>query len=392
MTIKITKARLQHVSDLVEHALDGDYKAQGEIKDEIRRATGGTGIEVEESHSTSDFPAALQVITNFAFLGQYQQIQPLYPSYTTQYNVNDLRPTAFYSLLFDYSNLPAQNGGSTTNKNMPGGLPRVPELTEYPTFSFSATNSSFAVAKYGARVNFSFEMLLNDQWNALETLPTQLAQLARNQEDIVATEVLASATGPDAVTFNNTNQNIITTANGFASNNPVLSIDALVNAQAVIRAKKLAGNPVIVPSFTLMVPPALEALARRLLNISDLTVTDPTNGVYTTPNPIADVNLIVNPWLPVVDQSASVNTTWYLIPTGGTNGIRPAIVFSKIRGRETPELRISGSTGSYIGGGAVAPTEGSFLNDDIEYRVRHFSGAASIGVESMAVSKGTAAP
>lgn len=391
MTVRITKQRLQHVSELVEHALDGDYKAQGEIKDEIRRGIGSNGIEIEESHSTSDFPAALQVITNFAFLGQYQQIAPLYTSWTRQYNVNDLRPTAFYSLAFDLSNLPAQNGGAVTNKNMPGGLPRVPELTEYPTISFVASNSSFGVAKYGARVNFSFEMLLNDQWGVLETLPTELAQLARNQEDIVATEVIASATGPDATFFNNTNQNIIATVNGFATNNPTLSIDSLVNAQAIIRAKKFNGMPVIVPSFTLMVPPALEALARRLLNISDLTVTDPTNGVYTVPNPISDVNLIVNPWLPVVDTSGTANTTWYLLPTGSA-GIRPAVVFSKIRGRETPELRISGSTGAYVGGGAIDPTEGSFLNDDIEYRVRHFSGAAGIAFETSAVSKGTNAP
>jgi len=90
-----------------------------------------------------------------------------------------------------------------------------------------------------------------------------------------------------------------------------------------------------------------------------------------------------------VDKSANANTTWYLLPTGCA-GIRPAVVFSKIRGRETPELRISNATGDYLGGGAVPGREGSFLNDDIEFRVRHFVGAAGIAFETAAVSNGSA--
>ncbi len=108
-------------------------------------------------------------------------------------------------------------------------------------------------------------------------------------------------------------------------------------------------------------------------------------------NPISGLNVIVNPWLGLVDKSANVNTTWYLIPTGSA-GIRPAVVFSKIRGRETPELRIANQAGTYLGGGQVPEREGSFLNDDIQFRVRHFVGAAGIAFETAAVSKGTGAP
>lgn len=381
---RVSDERLKHVTELVEHALDGDYKAQGEIKAEIRAS------DAEESHSTSDFPAALQSITTFAFLEQYSQIESVWTQYARPYNVNNLRPQAFYSLLPDYSNLPDTNGGEDTIKVSPGGLPRVPELTEFAPISFSASSSSFGVAKYGARVNFSFEMLLNDEWGVLESLPNQLATLAKNQEDIVATEALANIAGPDPIFFNNANRNIITTANGFAANNPVLSVDALVNAMATIRGRQFNGNPVTVARFALMVPPALEAVARRLLSVSTFRITDPVNGVYDIPNPITDVTLIVNPWLSVIDRSANVNTTWYILPVASA-GIRPAVVFSKIRGRETPELRISAATGNYLGGGEVPGREGSFLNDDIEFRVRHFVGAAGIAFETAAVSKGTAA-
>lgn len=379
----ITQERYDYVANLIESALEGKGSAQGAIKDEIR------SINLEESHSTSDFPAVLRSITEAAFLDQYSQIESVYPQYTREYNVNNLRPQAFYSLAFDLSNLPDTNGGDPTTKDWPGGLPRVPELTEYAPFSFSASTTSFGVAKYGARVNFSFEMLLNDEWGVLETLPTQLAQLARNQEDIVATETLASPTGPNATFFNNTNGNIFATANGYTSNNPALTIDALEEAMSHIRSRTFNGNPVTVASFSLMVPPALEAEARRLLGITAFEYNDPNNGIYTVANPVSGINLIVNPWIPVVDKSATVNTTWYVLPTGSA-GVRPAVVFSKIRGRETPELRISAATGNYLGGGEVPGREGSFVNDDIEFRVRHFMGAAGIAFETAVVSKGNA--
>lgn len=381
----ITQARLDHVAKLIDGALDGNFEAQGAIKSEVRRA-----MTIEESHSTSDFPSVFRSITAAAFMGDYAQIQPVYTQYTRQYNVNNLRPQAFYSLAFDNSNLPEENGGYDTTKDAPGGLPRIPELTEFPTISFAASETSFGVAKYGARVNFSFEMLLNDEWGVLETLPTQLAQLARNQEDIVATEVIASETGPNATFFNNTNGNIFNTTNGYSAVNPELSVDAIVEAMAHIRSRTFNGNPVVVSNFTLMVPPALEAEARRLLGVQSFLIEDAVNGTYNVANPISGVNLIVNPWLAVVDKSANVNTTWYMFPTG-SQGVRPAFVFSKIRGRETPELRIANATGNYLGGGEVPGREGSFLNDDIEFRVRHFVGAAGIAYETAVVSNGSKA-
>lgn len=379
----LTQERLDHVAKLIDGAIAGNYTAQGAIKQEIRSA-----MSIEESHSTSDFPSALRSITAAAFLGEYDQIASVYPQYTRPYNVNNLRPQAFYSLAVDRSNLPDVSGGEATIKDAPGGIPRIPELTEFPTISFSASETSFGVAKYGARVQFSFEMLLNDEWGVLESLPNQLAQLARNQEDIVATEVLAAAAGPNSVFFNATNANRFVVADGYSEANPALDIDAIVEAAAHIRSRTFNGNPVVVQRFALMVPPALEAEARRLLGVTAFQIDDPVNGVYTYANPISDIALIVNPWLPVIDKSANVNTTWYLLPAASA-GVRPAVVFSKIRGRENPELRIASATGNYLDGGMVPGREGSFLNDDIEFRVRHFVGAAGIAFETAVVSLGT---
>jgi hypothetical protein len=387
--MRITKERLDSVAKMIDGALSGDPKAQGSIKSEIRKSQ---TQDIQEDMSTSDFPTALKAITTVAFLSQYQQIDSIWDQYARPYNVNNLRPQAFYSLIPDFSNLPATAGGVSTVLQVPGGVPRVPELTEFPSISFSASASSFGVAKYGARVNFSFEMLLNDEWNVLESLPNELAQLAKNQEDIVATEALASPSGPNTLFFNNGNLNLVNTTNGFATNNPALTYDAVVDATNVIRQRKYNGNPVIVKQFALMVPPALAVTAQRMLQVTQFR----NVGVGSTGNEtlvyessqIADIKLIINPWLPIIDASGNVNKTWYLIPYQ-SEGVRPAVVFSKIRGREVPELRIADYTGDYLGGGEIPGSEGSFLNDDIQFRVRHFVGAAGIGFETTAVSNGS---
>lgn len=384
--MRITNERLAQVSKLLDGAMAGDAVAQGTIKSEILKSQ---RQEISESMSTSDFPTALKAITTVAFLGQYQQIDSIWDQYARPYNVNNLRPQAFYSLLPDYSNLPGMNAGVNTLLAAPGGIPRVPELTEFAPISFSASASSFGVAKYGARVTFSFEMLLNDEWNVLETLPTELAQLAKNQEDIVATEVLTTPSGVNTQFFNNGNQNLINTTNGFATDNPVLSYDALVDAVNIIRQRKFNGQPVVVNKFALIVPPALALAAQRVLQITQFrNVNGSETLIYEESQVAPDVQIVVNPWLGVIDQSGTAKTTWYLVPLQSA-GVRPAVVFSKIRGRETPELRIADYTGDYLGGAEVPGSEGSFLQDDIQFRVRHFVGAAGIGFETTAVSNGS---
>lgn len=367
---RVSNERLNQVAELIDKALDGKRSAQRALQDEI------DNIYVEESHSTSDFPAAFQSVTNRALLGQYDLIPNGWGEYARSYDVNNLKPQSFYSFWPDYTNLPEQVGGKAT---IAGGLPRVPELTEFPTFSFTASEQSITARKYGARVNFSFEMLMNDEWSVLETLPVDLAQLAVNTEDIVATEQLASSTGPNPTTFSSSNANRI-------SGNPALTIASLNAAIAEIRSRTHNGNPVQVGQFALVVPPALEQLARQIVGITTLQVTD-ANGTYDVASPISGVTVVVNPWLPVIDKSLTVNTTWYLVPMNSA-GVRPAIVLSKIRGRGNPELRIQTAGGAYLGGGPVPGLEGSFETDDIQFRVKHYVGGAAIATETMAVSKG----
>ena len=187
--------------------------------------------------------------------------------------------------------------------------------------------------------------------------------------------------GPNPTTFSAGNGNRIT-------GNPALTVASLNAAIGAIRTRTFNGNPVVVGSLALIVPPALEQLAKQIVGIQTLQVTD-VNGTYDVASPINGVTVVVNPWLPIIDKSSTVNTTWYLAPLNGS-GVRPSVVFSKIRGRGNPELRIATQGGAYLGGGAVPGLEGSFETDDIQFRVKHYVGAAAIATETMSVSKGDA--
>lgn len=365
--------------ELLEHAVTGSRKAQGEFKDAILGNVPAGSVFAQESHSTSDLPVAraFNLITNAAFQREYAQRSPVRERFSRAYPVNDLRPQVFYSLDHNYDNMPDQSGGK---RNIAGGTARVPELTEFPTFSFSFSEQSFGIQKHGARVEFSFEMLLNDQWEIVASLPGHLAEMAINQQDIVTTEVIASETGPNANFFNSANGNMI-------AGNPALSMESLQEAVAAMSVRTVNGRPIQVPELVLVVPPALELEARRITSIASYTHTDGANE-FVVNNPVNGLEVVVNRWLPVIDTSANNNSTWYLLPKQG-QGLRPSILYSPLRGREMPELRAKNDAGLTLGGSNISPREGSFDNDGIQYRVRQHFGSVGMYPDATAVSLGT---
>jgi hypothetical protein len=78
------------------------------------------------------------------------------------------------------------------------------------------------------------------------------------------------------------------------------------------------------------------------------------------------VTLVVNPRL--------AGVAWFLLPQPTV--ARPALAVAFLRGWETPDLRIKADTGNRVGGGAIDPSDGSFDDDSVAYRVRHVVGAA----------------
>lgn len=360
----------------------------------IREAGTGQHLamgKLREAVSTGDFPLLFQAISQASMLGQYAELPQQWPTFSQRTTVPDFRPARMVRWDAGIDQLPDYNGGAERHVR---ALPRIPELSEYPTFNLTTEGSDYFVNKFGARFPFSWEAFLNDELRVLTGLPTEMARWARDTEDVLTTGVLATASGPNPDFFNTDQPFGPMVGNGnYVKNNPALSLKAVEDAIQQIGMRQIAGRQVAVQNFVLLVPPSLALTAHSIaqsttyVHVQRLStdeeirtnVSSPVAGRFT---------VVESNWLPLIDRSSTAATTWYLIPAGGTTDRGPAIVTAFLRGHETPEVRVLGDTGRTLGGGDVSAFEGSFSHDDIQYRVRTIIGAAGIDNSAVAVSRG----
>ncbi|MFC8732175.1 Mu-like prophage major head subunit gpT family protein [Luteimicrobium sp. NPDC057192] len=330
--------RILEARRLFEAAMAGDLRARAEI---------------QETLTTSDFPNLLGSSFQRELLTGYQAIQPVWQQFARRSTVRDFRKQTLVDIL----------GGRA-------GLDKVKQATEYPARKLTEGKYDFQVDKYGARIPLTWEMLINDDLGAFEDLADRLATAARETEERLAVTPLFNA----AKTGLNTSFFTGVAAPGTAA----LTADSLEAALLNISTRKDSdGRPVVIQGGVLMVPPALEFTAKRILNASEIrTTTDNTTSIE--PNLLAgSLSLVVNPWLPVVAASDTlVNKTWFVLPN--PSAARPALTVGFLRGHENPDLRVKADTGNSVGGGAISPEDGSFDDDTIQYRVRHVTGAAAL--------------
>lgn len=342
--------RIVEARELFQKVLGGSLRARADLM---------------ESLTTSDFPILLGAAYGRELLAEYEGISPIWQSFAARTTVPDFRPKKLVELL----------GGRA-------GLAKVKEGAEYSARGVSEAEYEFSVEKYGARIPLTWEMLVNDDLDAFRDLPTRLATAARETEDITATGALIAANG------NGVNTNFFKAGNGNAPTALPLTSDNLETALTVIKTRKdVDGRPVILNGAVLMVPPALEMTARRILEAVE--VRRVVGGdTFVEPNYLRGViRLVVNPWLSVVNTGAKSATTWFVLPD--PNRPRPAVVAAFLRGHEAPDLRTKADAGNSVGGGSLSPEEGSFDNDTIQYRVRHVLGAATVIPTETYVSNGS---
>lgn len=351
-------AQMAEAAQLYADACTGNHYALGRL---------------QEALSTSDFSYIFGDVLDRELMANYQQLPSIWPSFASRATVRDFRVKHYVDLL----------GGR-------GILEKVDQLAPYPQRKPVDAQYTLQVGKYGGAFSLSWEDMINDDLDALRDLPNRLAQGAHDTEDYLATGAIASASGPNSTLFSSTALQSVSAsdASNLLSGNPALSTDALSSALTTIQKRRdIEGRPILISGFVLMVPPALEVTARNILNATEIRqVTG--NETIIIGNWLANrVTLVVNPWLPVVDQSANVATTWYLLPVPST--ARPAAVLGFLRGHEVPDLRYKAEAGRALGGGEVPAQEGSFEHDDLKYRVRHVLGTTSLDPIATAVSNGS---
>jgi len=320
---------------------------------------------LQEAMSTSDFPLLFGDIIDRSMLGKYNEWPAVWPKFAKRGSVRDFRSKRQFVM----------DGAEAV-------LTQVPQGTEYPEAALTENKYDYAVNKYGRRVPFLWEVFVNDDLDALRDTPNSLAKAARMSEERFGAELFVDSTGPDATFFSAGNNNRITT--GGAG----LSIANLTAAMQKLWAQKDAdGNPIYTGPVRLVVPPALAVTALNIVNATEIRAAA-GGGAATGNDAITATNwvggyvteVVINPWIPVIDVSANVSTTFYLFADPGVG--RPAMEMGFLRGHETPELFMKAPNAVRIGGGLVGAEDGSFETDGIDYKVRHVFGGGLLDPKS----------
>jgi hypothetical protein len=337
-------ARVAEAAKLTKRVFEGDRRAM---------------LQVQELMTTSDFPKLFGDVLDRALLAQYEQISPIWSGVATRVQVNDFRAKHWIDLLGGRAELdPVGQGG------------------EYPARALTEGDYNLTVGKFGARLPLTWEMIINDDLGAFQTAPARLAQAAVDTEDKLNTRLYATATGPNTAFF----------TGATAPDNKALTVDNLSAALTTVATRRDSDNrPIMIRAFVLVVPPALEVMAHNIVNATlirlrnDASSASGARDIEVTNWLAGKVTIVTNPWLPVIDLSgsgANAAKTWYLFPAPSTP--RPALVMGFLRGHETPDLRVKADGGQRVGGGSVPAEEGSFDNDDIQYRIRHVTGGTTL--------------
>lgn len=332
-------------------------------------------LTFQEALTTSDFPYLFGDIIDRQLLANYAETAYTWDQVARPGTVNDFRTVKRFAV----------NGGETV-------LGSVPQGTEYPESSISDTSYSYAVGKYGRRMPFSWESMINDDLDALKDVPARFGRAARRSEEKFVTQLYAGSTGPLNTLYTSGNENIINTTNGASATNPALSISGLQDAFTVLgNMVDTGGDPIMIDGAVLVVPPALEVTANNILNATEILVGNfPTSGanqqIRTANWMRSRVKVVVNYYLPIV-STTNGNTSWYLFaaPSSG----RPALEFGRLRGHESPEVFIKAPNAQRVGGGAINAMDGDFDTDSIVYKVRHVFGGVAVDGKATVASNGT---
>jgi len=296
--------------------------------------------------------------------------------------LDDSIPTTFGAIGYrrDTKDLVRGVSGSQTGRgrdyqlNAARTIPAVGEKGEYLPIDPSETYFNFATRKYGCQWDVSFEAWLADgrDLNILGDYPTTWGLSARYTEEFVFTSAYAG----DTTFFTAGRGNYGTAA---------LDEDSLDAGIAALRGiADPAGNVGhYAGPITLVVPPVLEGEARRLLNSA--VVVSGAGGARPALNMVAgQANLEVGHFLPSIDTVAGT-TAWYLF---ADPRIRPAVRYGYLDGFTEPEVYVKAAEAQRLAGGEN-PFDGTFLTDDIAFKLRFFFGADQADYRGAYMSDGT---
>ena len=329
-------------------------------------------FRLEEAITTSDFPYMFGDILDRQLIAGYKAYESVWQKFTKQSTVKDFRVARRYTTY----------GGDAH-------LDRVAEKGEYLASPRDELYYNQQVRKYGRQFDISWEAMINDDLGALRDTPDRFARASRHTEHRIMTTLYASDVGVHA----EGNGGALYAAgvpgaagiNCGATGTLALTIASLeTGVETMLAFLDQVNEPIFARPKFLVVGPSLEMTARQILTSTNKSwhyggddEAFATAGPMPTTNVISQfgLELVVDPYLPIVNTGADRYSQWYLFCNPADLA---ALDGAHLSGHEMPEIAMKNSDKVSVGGGPISPFDGDFMTDNVFYRVRLIFGGAKL--------------
>ena len=354
---------------------------------------GGRMLGLRETMSVTDYQALFTDVLDRKYYGYYND----YPVNEMQLvKPHDLRD---FRLVSRYLN----DGivGPVTGVD-PAAPPQQRALTAPVPQDVAGSNAApiqYQPLLYHVMASINWRAFVNDDLGIFDDVPKRLAMSMRMTLAKYITTFLVNSTGLNPTLYQSSYNNLMTVANGASVANPPFGAQGMMDAIKILARMVDSGNNPILVTGRLKVwfGPALTAVANNLkkamsvqLSVEGGTYNTqgfPTQFVQSNPDWLFDqTDLVLCPWLPIVNTSASQNTAWGVIVDPGTV-MRPAIELGWLSGYKEAQLFSKVPNTQRLGGG-VDPMLGDFNTMDQDIKALTVFGGAIIDGRTTVASTG----
>lgn len=346
-------------------------------------------FRISEEIAAGEFPSQLLPVMRRTLQKVQQTVQVVTPQFTTRklvQAINVEEEIDIYSF-DDQSNIPGENAGKTFT---PGGLPALLPRERYPQIGLTASGKRIKAGKFGEAFGMEWEAIVRQRGMNVRLIRESIEAFgrhAKNQEEIDVARRLVSSTG-----FATT---LTSVGIAMAGNPDLSSPETLPAAIAASKARKVGGVDTSYSSYVLLVAPAYEAQARRILAARRVTQVPARTGADSAVRSESweeqidlggNVTVIGWKWLSTI--YGSLGKGWILLPVASGDDL-PILTSNYLEGYEQPSMWIKDSNARSFSGGEVNPeVDGDFDSDAVWTKVRHVHGSDLLWGDGIVFSTG----
>jgi hypothetical protein len=359
----------------------------------------GTGRQMglRETMSVTDYQALYVDVLDRMYYGYYNAYPIVNKSLVKMHPLRDFRTVSRYLLDGAVTPLTAMDAAAPPPQRALTGP--VPQGGASPATASTAP-IQYSPSLYQAMTSVNWRAFVNDDLGIFTDLSNRLAIAGNRGISKFITGKFWDANGPHASLYTTGYGNKIITANGAASNNPVLGVQGLSDGFKILAGMRdSGGDPILITGrVKLVYGPALEVTANNLMNSLSVYLTNEGGGAGSAqPGQFLQVNnwlvrnidLVMDPYIPIEVTSGSRGATSWALVVDPMTQARPCVEMGFLNGFETPQIFTKVPNTARMGGG-VDPMMGDFYSMDQDMKIVTVFGAAQIDGRSTVASNGSA--